>query len=520
MKPAKLHRGPLPTIEAAKRAFGAGDLGATELICAQRLARDANDWTAWSLLAETALQRGRPDAALVCAERATVLSNGKPIPFILRSKCLFLTGNLRQALEAAELAEACVGMAPEEIDALGAIFGLLGLHDRARGLFLRAVASRTDTPQYLFNLAATERMTGALEEAEAHCDAALNLDRYYGLAHYLRSDLRIQTADRNHIAEMEAAISEGKLSPQSEIMVRFALGKECDDLELYERAFDHVDTGCMLQRKLIGESRDGAAELEQVIRSHTRNWIDAAPAGHSSGAPVFVTGLPRTGTTLVERILASHPAMNSVGETGAFAAELRRATIKGDGRADPARLGQNYLDSATALRLPPDARFVDKTLENYLYCGLIHASLPAAKMILVRRRPMDACWAMYKAHFHNKFAFSYDQIEVAEYYLAFRRLSEHWRAVLPKDALLEINYEDIVNDQEAASRKMIDFVGLAWDDDVLRFDESLAPWATASAVQVRRPIYASSIGKWRRYAERLTPLRDRLLRDIPEADLA
>jgi hypothetical protein len=132
---------------------------------------------------------------------------------------------------------------------------------------------------------------------------------------------------------------------------------------------------------------------------------------------------------------------------------------------------------------------------------------------------MDACWAMYKALFHNKFAFSYDQIEVAEYYLAFRRLSEHWRTVLPKHALLEINYEDIVNDQAAASRKMIDFIGLAWDDDVLRFNESSVPSATASAVQVRRPIYASSVGKWRSYAERLRPLQDRLLRDIPEADL-
>jgi len=318
---------------------------------------------------------------------------------------------------------------------------------------------------------------------------------------------------------MEAVISDGKLSPQSEVMIRFGLGKECDDLELYERAFDHVDAGCKLQRRLIGESGEGTAEIEQIIRSHTKNWVDAAPAGNFSTAPVFVTGLPRTGTTLVERILASHPAMSSVGETGAFAAELRRTTVNGDTRCDPARLGQSYLQAATALRQPPHVRFVDKTLENYLYCGLIHAALPAAKIILVQRRPMDACWAMYKALFHNKFAFSYDQIEVAEYYLAFRRLSEHWRTVLPKHALLEINYEDIVNDQAAASRKMIDFIGLAWDDDVLRFNESSVPSATASAVQVRRPIYASSVGKWRSYAERLRPLQDRLLRDIPEADL-
>ena len=115
----------------------------------------------------------------------------------------------------------------------------------------------------------------------------------------------------------------------------------------------------------------------------------------------------------------------------------------------------------TAFRVPPNARFVDKTLQNYLYCGLIHTALPAAKIILVQRHPMDACWAIYKAHFQGKFAFSYDQIELAEYYLAFRRLSRHWRATLPPDVLLEINYEDIVADQAAASRRLIGFVGLA-----------------------------------------------------------
>ena len=121
------------------------------------------------------------------------------------------------------------------------------------------------------------------------------------------------------------------------------------------------------------------------------------------------------------------------------------------------------------LRLPQCARFVDKTLENYLYCGLIHVSLPLAKIILVQRRPMDACWAMYKAHFQGKFAFSYDQTEVAEYYLAYRRLAQHWTATLPPGVLLDINYEDIVSDQETASRRMIAFLGLPWDDDVLCF---------------------------------------------------
>ena len=234
---------------------------------------------------------------------------------------------------------------------------------------------------------------------------------------------------------------------------------------------------------------------------------------------MFVAGLPRTGTTLVERIIASHPAMDSAGETGAFAAEMRRAMKDKSSGADLAGIGKRYVEAVTAFRVPKNVRFIDKTLQNYLYCGLIHAALPAAKIILIQRHPLDACWAIYKAHFQGKFAFAYHQIELAEYYLAYRRLSRHWRATLPPDVLLEINYEDIIRDQAATSRRLIGFAGLPWDDEVLRFHQSPAPSATASAVQVRRPIYSSSVGKWRHHAERLAPLRARLAREIPANEL-
>jgi hypothetical protein len=508
-------------MEAARHAFANGDLATAERICSEVLAGAPDDGTAWALLTETALRRGRPDAAIVCANRAVALMPNDPIGLILRAKCLFVSGQAREALEAAEAASKMDGNAPETLDALGAIFGLLGLHQRAKQFFLRAVAARPDVSQYLFNLAATERMTGALDEAETHCDAAIALDRRYGLAHYLRSDLRIQTVDRNHIEEMEALIRDGRLAPPSEIMLRFALGKEYEDLDLHDRAFDHVDAGCDLQHRSI--TYDHAAEIaavDRIIHSHTRAWIDAAPSGYSTAAPVFVAGLPRTGTTLVERIIASHPAMSSAGETAAFAAEMSRAMKAASSGGDPVDIGRRYVDSVTAFRVEPNVRFIDKTLQNYLYCGLIHAALPAARIILVQRHPLDTCWAIYKAHFQGKFSFAYQQTELAEYYLAYRRLSRHWRATLPPDVLLEINYEDIVSDQTAASRRLIGFVGLPWDDEVLRFHQSPAPSATASAVQVRRPIYASSVGKWRHHAERLAPLRARLARELPEAELA
>jgi tetratricopeptide (TPR) repeat protein len=509
------------SLDAARGAFAAGDLAATERICAQILGQDASEWRAWALLTETALLRGRQDAANVSAHRAVALAPTNPIALVLRAKCLFVNGETREACAATEAAAKHLGEEPDALDAVGAMFGLLGLQQRARELFRRAVAAQPDVSQYLFNLAAAERMIGALSDAEAHCDAAIAHDRHYGLAHYLRSDLRIQSPDRNHIDEMEALLQEGRLSPPSEIMLRFALGKECEDLERWGRAFDHVEAGCNLQRRSL--PRDPAAEIDEIdaiIHAHTRRWIESAPRGCTGAAPVFVTGLPRTGTTLVERIIASHSAMHSVGETSTFAAEMRRAMAERPGGRDLEGIGRRYLDSAVALRVPDNVRFIDKTLENYLYCGLIHAALPSAKIILVQRHPMDSCWAIYKAHFRGKFSFSYHQTELADYYLAYRRLSQHWRTVLPPDVLMEINYEDIVRDQAAASRDIIRFLGLPWEDDVMRFHESRAPSATASAVQVRRPVYASSVGKWRHHAERLIPLRERLAREIPETELA
>jgi tetratricopeptide (TPR) repeat protein len=509
---------------AARRAFAGGDVATAERICAEVVGRTPGNADAWMLLTETALRRGRPDAAIVCADRAVALAPKDPIAQVLKAKCLFISGEAVQALETAEIAEKIIGNTAQALDALGALFGLLGLHHRAKELFVRAVAAHPDQPQYLFNLAATERMTGALAEAEVHCDAAIARDRNYGLAYYLRSDLRIQTAERNHVADMDALIGGRRLTPNNEVVLRFALAKECEDLEQYDRAFDHVETACRLHRRLIAyDSAAEIAEIDKIIQAHDRRWSASAPGGYSAAAPVFVAGLPRTGTTLIERIIASHPAMMSAGETGAFAAEIHRAMAplpSGSARQiDLVDIGRRYIDAVTGFRVARDARFVDKTLQNYLYCGLIHAALPKAKIILVQRHPLDACWAIYKAHFQGKFAFAYDQIELAEYYLAFRRLARHWRTTLPPHAFLEINYEDVVRNQATVSQRLMSFLELPWTNEVLRFHESPAPSATASAVQVRRPIYASSIGKWRTHAERLIPLRERLAREIPAAEL-
>jgi Flp pilus assembly protein TadD len=507
-------------VVAAREAFAKGDLSSAEQVCKAVLAQAPDTGGVWAVLTETALARGRLDAAIVSAGRAVALLPRDPIAHILQAKCLFLSGEATDALAAAERASKLAGPSPEALDALGAIFGLLGFHERALDQCRRAAAARPDVSQYLFNLAATERMMGLLEAAETHADAAISADRRYCLAHYLRTDLRVQTAERNHIAEMEALIRQAGLSASGEVLLRFALAKEFEDLEQHGRAFDEVEAACALHRRSIAyDGRGERDHIDQIIRRETRDWLASRPVATCPADPIFVVGLPRTGTTLVERILASHSAVASAGESAALAVALYRATQAAPVNPDFAAAGRRYVDAVTAFRVPRERRFIDKTLQNYLYCGIIHAALPQAKIILVRRHPLDAGWAMLKAHFQGKFLFSYDQAELADYILAYRRLTGHWKATLPPHAFMDVNYEDIVRDQAEQSRRLIAFVGLPWEDGVLRFHDSKAPSATASAVQVRRPIYTSSIGKWRHHADRLEPMRARLAREIPESEL-
>jgi tetratricopeptide (TPR) repeat protein len=509
-------------IDAARHAFARGDLATAERLCADVLASPPEDARAWTLLTETALQRDRVDAAMVCANRAVALLPGDPIAHILRAKCHIRSGEVGQALAAAETASAVIGTAPDALDALGAIFGMLAQHRRAAELFRRAVAARPDVPQYLVNLAATERALGLLDEADMHCGLALAQNPGYALAHYVRSDLRVQSADRNHIVEMESLVQAGALDWRATVLLRYALGKECEDVEAHDRAFAHVAAGAGLLRQHVAyDVRADLAAVERAIATQNRSWLAALARNGSAAGPVFVCGLPRTGTTLVERIIAAHSAVDSVGETGVFPAQAARALSVRPAAsvADFDRLGERYLRTVSEVFAPAKSRFVDKTLHNYLYCGLIHAALPQAKIILMLRGPMATAWALYKAHFQGGYLFSYDLADLADYYLAYHRVVEHWKDVLPSHTLLTVSYEEVVRFPAEQSARILEFLGLPWEESTLRFHESQAPSATASATQVRRPIYSTSVDTWRRHARSLAPFRDRLLRACPALDV-
>jgi len=500
---------------AARRL--SSDPAKTVAICRAVLSRQPESSHAWHLLSEAALRLGDHATALDAAQAAHGRELRSPEYSIQEAKCRALSGHRREALTLARI------HAEENLSAalhgtLGTIFSLVGDQQAARLQFLKALSQSPDNAAFLYNLAAAERMTGHLADAEAHCDAALALSPRDYRTCFLRADLRRWTEGRNHIAVMAPLFDPRAADWRGMVLLGFALFKECDDLGRHDDAFVYLKAASDLQRVHMRYTIEGdIAAIDAVIKAHTKEAV--AAAAHSAGGEdaIFVIGLPRSGTTLVERMLASHPAVVSAGEPSDFVAALTEAAAKAALPAGrDALIGQSlsldldFVASRYLERVRPEdsfERFIDKFPQNYLYAGLIQAALPRAKIVLLHRDPMDSCFAMYRAFFSGAYPFSYDLAELAQYYAAFDRLCVHWRSVLPESALMALHYEDLVRDPESAARRLLSFAGLPWDEAVARPHENPRAATTASAVQVRAPIHANSIAKWRRYARHLEPLR-------------
>jgi hypothetical protein len=389
----------------------------------------------------------------------------------------------------------------------------------AEQLYRRILELRPERPQTHNFLGAVLVEQGRIDEARACFDRALAIDPACVMAQLNRADLKKFQPDDPDLAQLEALAVDPRLPEGKRVYVHFALGKALDDVGQYDRAFRQWETGNAVMRRELNYNEAGYRQNFQILASVFDAPLFARfpAAGNPSGVPIFIVGMPRSGTTLIEQILASHPQVQGAGELSTLH-RVADTMLGPDGQPVPfpactavmtakklRMMGRAYLESLPKL-VAEKTRITNKMPTNFAYVGLIHLILPAARIIHALRDPVDTCLSCYSKFFATGQKFTYDLAELGRYYRWYSELMAHWRAVLPPGTMLEVAYEDVVDNVERQARRMLDYCGLPWDPACLEFHQTRRPVSTASSAQVRRPVYRSSVARWRRYESHLGPL--------------
>ena len=406
-------------------------------------------------------------------------------------------------------------------DSLAYAARALGLHVEANRLYRKATTLAPHDPLVWYNFATSERSFGRLEAAESACNRAIDLDASQFPSYLLRSELRDQTPEDNQVDELKALLSRSAFPRRGRMFIAYALAKELDDLNRYGEAFEWFAAGARARRESL--SYDVALDEHKLARIRAVFQGDASPSSvitADSHRFIFIVGLPRSGTTLVERILTGLPGVRSNGETDNFAQALMASLEPGSADVFSRACAADGAKVANAYRRLADAAdgseyVVEKLPMNFLYLGAIRKSLPDAQVIWVRRSALDSCFAMYRTLFGRGYPFSYDFDELARYFAAYATLMEHWRSSL-RGGMLEIAYEELVARPAQIGSMMADQCGIKWTETAVHIQENASVSLTASASQVRQPIYGRSSGKWRFYRDQLDPLiRALRARNVP-----
>jgi tetratricopeptide (TPR) repeat protein len=403
---------------------------------------------------------------------------------------------------------------PNDLDArvnLGLTLMFVGRMRDAGACFSKVLKTSPRHVLALFGMGRIATLEGRFEEAETTFRRIIEINPKMTNAWAALALTRKMTiADAEWLKSAEEVAS-GAIHPMEEANLRFAIGKYCDDVNDFARAFKNFKRGNeLLKTSAEDYDRKGRSQfLDGLIKVYSRESISKIGVpGSSSAKPVFVVGMPRSGTSLAEQIIASHPSASGAGELDFWVALMAKGLGAEDVVPEPMRpkVAEEYLrmlerSSKTALRI------VDKAPMNSDFLGLIYSVFPNARVIYMQRDPIDTCLSCYFQQFLTGMNFTFDMTDLVHYYREHQRIMAHWRAVLPPGFILDVPYEELVADQETWSRKMLDFIGLEWDPRCLEFHTTKRQVTTASAWQVRQKVYKSSVARWRNYEKFIGPLK-------------
>jgi len=431
--------------------------------------------------------------------------------------------NFPAAEQAARRAVALLPQSGDAHEILGQVLHGMNRTDEALAAYAQAQTLPMPNPAGpLEKRAVLLHELGRKAEALEAYQSALEINPRSASLWFNRSDAKSFSANDPDIQTMESLLQDGEqqgLGLDDRTMLSFALGKAHLDAGQDDRAFAYLAEGNRLKRQSFDYDPPAVERwLQEIAETLSPAQIERLKGhGDPSALPIFIIGMPRSGTTLAEQILASHPQIHGAGELRLMQSMIDQITdlngrllgypglITGTAPEDLQRLAQHYLARVSAMA-PGKARVVDKMPANFLFAGLIHLLFPNARIIHCRRDGVDTCLSCYTRLFSGEQKFAYDLAELGRFYKDYERLTAYWKSVLPADRFTELVYEDVVADQEAETRRLLDFCGLDWDEACLSFYELKRPVRTASVGQVRKPIYKTSVGRWRKHAQYLGPL--------------
>ncbi len=508
----------------AQRHLNRGEYGPLAACCKAILAQRKDFADAWFLLSVVAEAAGDLPRAEGLRARALELDGGNAEYLAQQARLLSRLSRSAEALAAARGALAAGPANALGFDTVGVVLSRLARYEEARGALAEAVRLAPDNPQYRFNLAAAEQFLGHGEAAEAHYRAALARRPDFARAWWALSELRKTGDAAGDLPALETQARRTELSAEDALYLGHALAREHELRGDHAAAFRALEKGKAGRRARALEGRTRDAALFSALRENFRESDrERRPRNRDAATPLFVVGMPRTGTTLVERILTSHEAVTSLGEIQDLAHAVRRSagTGGGGGVLDPAVVSAalaapagaaaaHYLESTAARRETPPAPgqyILDKMPLNALYLGFILRSLPAARIVLLRRDPRDTCLSNYRQLFavdYSYYDYHYDLESTARYVADFEQLMAHWKA-LYGERIHDLPYEALVADPEREVRALLAYLELPWEPRCLAFHRNAAGVATPSALQVRMPLYRDALERWRRYERELAP---------------